>query len=279
MGLGEFLVTSNVLVVGGMAGAVVLGKATPEQALKAGVTLGILDLAYTVFRFPWDIYFGARRARIQALESKERGLSRETLDRDIAELKSIERKGLLSVVLAHLGSAGAVYLLSKNTSVINKHIAWLFVGSMFLRPAYEIHDYVKKRLQELIERVHYPREDVLTLKQNVNQASARTEQLTDDVSNLRQQLSELRSQLNTAQVQIQSQNQELATKYKKFADCVSRLAEKFEQSIAVVNTDQKMLAGVKAFVAMIRQASQMEVQSLSSADVAAIFPEESKSDA
>jgi hypothetical protein len=105
----------------------------------------------------FSLYYEAKTVREEADESKKRGINLDSVDYD--NIKSLENKLLLTSILSHLISGGAVYAVAEITKeeIVQKRTSYLFFGSILFRPLYAFHSYLRKRLNQILFNVTYPR--------------------------------------------------------------------------------------------------------------------------
>lgn len=212
------------------------------------IMLASLVWLFLLVKIPWDLYFAARRGRVDADESKARGIAVAPEDRE--DLATLERRLLWAALAAHVFTAAGIWFIgSLSGGMVRREFAWLFLFSAAFRPAWEVHKYLRLRLAELSGRVRYPRQDVLELLM-------RFELLAKQVGTLDARQHEhittasAYAETNDARVrQLQSTHQHESS---RLAQRITDLSTRFEQAVAQMSSDQELLAGVRAFARMFR---------------------------
>ena len=217
--------------------------------LRVLMVLASLLWLFFLVKIPWDLYFAARRGRVDAQESLSRGIA--VAPADLRDLTLLERRLLWAAIAAHALTAAGVWLIGRlSGGAILPEFAWLFLFSATFRPAWEGHKYLRRRLAELSGRVRYPREDLLQLLDRFEKVVARMDCLEGDQTTLRVDLTTRLDRLETYARQGQERQ---ADDVVRLGSRVSELATRFEQAVAQMSSDKELLAGVRAFARMFRQ--------------------------
>lgn len=231
--------------------AVYFGRLTVAMALDIGMLLACLTWLFFLVKIPWDLYFAARRARLDGQESQRLGI--EGVQTQTQQLAKMERFLLGGALGGHVVTAAGVYALAfVHPDLVSPGFTWLFVASAGLRPTWEAYGYLRQRVSELASRVRYPREDIATL-------NSRFTEHQSALRNLERQFKEYKDaeeirfhQLDIALQQLQGrQISEIARLEKRTV----QLSQRFEEVIEKMSSDQDLLAGVRAFARMMREPS------------------------
>ena len=228
--------------------AVYFGRLTVAMALDIGMLLACLTWLFFLVKIPWDLYFAARRARVDGQESARLGIQGvQTQTQQLAKMEKFLLGGALG---GHVLTAAGVYALAfVHPDLVSPGFTWLFVASAGLRPAWEAYGYLRQRVSELASHVRYPREDITTLHGRFaeQQAAIRTLECQFKESQDAQQIRF--HHLDLALQQLQStQISELARLEKRTV----QLSQRFEEVVEKMSSDQDLLAGVRAFARMMR---------------------------
>jgi hypothetical protein len=229
------------------------------------VVLGLSWLAVLV-TVPWNLYFAARRAVTDMAVSRQRSIA--VRDADNAEAGQIARRMLRFALAAHLGSAaaaGVVAVVSGNT--IGYYVAGLFLLATVFRPAAAYLMHVRERIRVLTRESAYPRDDVATLRDQVNTIAAtlaelraelehlngdlrRTEcTLTDDIAHARELLSTDLTRLADAQAADRTATRSHADELARRIDAMVR---RIEATLDGLSDHQELITGLRALVRMVR---------------------------
>lgn len=229
--------------------AVYFGRLTVAMALDVGMLLACLTWLFFLVKIPWDLYFAARRARLDGQESQRLGIER--VQAQTQQLATMERFLLGGALGGHVVTAAGVYALAfVHPDLVSPGFTWLFVASAGLRPAWEAYVYLRRRIGELASQVRYPREDIHTLNHRFTEHQAVFHNLERHFKQS-QDAAELRfQQLDMALQQLQSrQISEMARLEKRTV----QLTQRFEEVVEKMSSDQDLLAGVRAFARMMRE--------------------------
>lgn len=163
---------------------------------------------------------------------------------------------IFSALMGHIVSAGAVYGIAhvSEEKIFRKRTSIVFLAGVIIRPVSAFHSYILRRLDEILHRAKYPRQDVL--------------ELTDEVSRLRETIKEQNRKIASLNDLIANLDK---TKQKEYSDCktlvnqyttktnakeinlseIKKLKSEFEGSIQNVDKDRKMLQGLKEFISQV----------------------------
>jgi hypothetical protein len=168
--------------------------------------IGISMFAWliAIATLPWNIHFNAREVLAESKISKERGISVD--ERNLAYVKVLAQRSLWIAISLHLISAGVFYYLAAYGYTSLGYIGAIAALLLsVLRPIVRAYLFWLSRLQSIRQSVFAPREDIVTLRQSVNQLDSKLQQMQGilDLENptswaYKQQLQtvDLRSQVN-----------------------------------------------------------------------------------
>lgn len=229
--------------------ALILGRISLDLALAIGMLLACLTWMFFLVKIPWDLYFSARKARIDGEESKRRGI--EGVEDKTRLLSKMETALLWTALAAHALTAVFVYALAVfQPELIRPGFSLLFIVSVALRPAWEGYGYLRKRLSELSSQVRYPRDDIQLVQQKLTNLKEGFEKLEHALAQS-QRNNEARFQtLDFALKELQSQHIGDNARLEKR---LVQLSHRFEEIVEKMSSDQDLLAGVRAFARMLRQ--------------------------
>lgn len=121
-----------------------------------------------VTTLPWNTHFAAKQVVEDALVSRQKGLV--VKDDSIAYARKLAKRFWWLAVGLHLGSAVALYLLARYQVVaVGYPAAVAALALTVARPLQRAYEYLSHRLQTLSHEIHYPREDVVELRDRVQQ--------------------------------------------------------------------------------------------------------------
>lgn len=213
------------------------------------MVLASLVWLWVLVKIPWDLYFAARRGRIDAEESKARGIA--VADKDYHDLRTMERRLLWAALGAHLVTAAGVWFIaSLSGGIVRPEFAFLYLFSATFRPAWEVHAYLRRRLAELAGRVRHPRDDVLALLARVEDLFAQIKTTTAEV---KAEVTRIDARLNAQDAALRQVQHRQGDDAARLSQRISGLAARFEEAVAQMSADKELLAGVRAFARMFRQ--------------------------
>lgn len=217
--------------------------------LHAVMMLIALVWLFLLVKVPWDLYFAARRGRIDADESLGRGIAVAAQDR--ADLGLLERRLLVGALAVHVVSAAGIWIIGRlSEGLVNPSFAWLFLLSAAFRPLHAVYEHLRRRLAELSGRVRFPRDDVQTLLANVQAMGGRIGSLERDLAAAKK---ELETRIERADLFARQMTGRQAEDAVRLRERLAELSSRFEAAIATVSSDQELLKGVRAFARMFRE--------------------------
>ena len=261
-----------VLVLAGAAIALLVAwlARTVSIPLTDLVTAGAIVIAVTwllvLVTVPWSLYFAARRAAAEMVVSRERGVAVRSADD--AEAGQISRRMLRFALAAHLGTAlvaaSAAYVSGDKTGY---YIAGFFLFATAFRPAAAYFLHVRERIRVLTVESTHPRDDIATLRgqvealeqavqdlrRDLRQAGAdirRTEStLSDAIAHARQLLTVDLVRLEDAQAADRSESR---SRHEELERRIDQMVRRIESTLDGLTDHQEVLAGLRALVRMVR---------------------------
>ncbi len=198
---------------------------------------------------PWNVYFKAKSVLNQAAISRERGINVD--ERQIPYIRSLRTRSLIIALALHLISAIALYFIAANgvgtVGYIGAIAALLLT---VLRPAISAYEYISQKLNDILQEINYPREDVMELRQRFArlEESIRviSEQLDSEnsyswVAKNAQFADETRKDLSRLGASIESLRACNALEHE-------RLSRESQQAIAQLSTDGQFLDHVREII-------------------------------
>ena len=234
--------------------------------LTIGAVVIALSWLIVLATVPWNLYFAARRAAAEMAVSRERGISvRPAYD---AEADQISRRMLRFALSAHLATAVAAAVIAYiSGSKAGYYVAGIFLLSTAFRPAGAYVAHVRERIMVLTRESTLPRDDVLTLRQKVEQLGravddlrtglehgrddlrARESVLAGSIAHARQLLTADLSRLEDAQAAdraaARSRDDELSRR-------IDQMVRRIEAAVDGISDQQELLAGLRALVRIVR---------------------------
>lgn len=231
--------------------SVFTGRLTLPAALDIAMLLAALGWLFLLVKIPWDLYFAARKGRIDGDESKRRGI--ENVEGQTRQLARLEKRLVWAALAAHALTAAAIYAIGIfGDGVIRPGFAWLFLGSAALRPAWEAYGYLRARLADLAHQTRYPREDVQLLANRITAQEEAHKALLAEHKAQREELEARLRQMDLTLQQVQKAHIETSARHEKR---LVQLSQRFEDAVSQMTSDQELLTGIRAFARLFREES------------------------
>ena len=260
------------IVVAGTAVALLIAwaarvvRVTPVTLLTIGAVVIALTWLIVLVSMPWNLYFAARRAVQEAAVSRERGISvRPAID---AEARLISRRMLGLALGGHLGTAIAAAAIAYfSGSTAGYYIAGIFLLATAFRPAAAYLVHIRERIGALTRESTHPREDVVTIRAEVDgikrslgdlrtelrqaaEALGRTEaRLTDTIAHTRSLLVTDLDRLTQAQ---EADRAQARSRHDGLERQVDQMARRIEATLDGISDHGELMTGLRALVRIIR---------------------------
>ncbi|MEO0541424.1 MAG: hypothetical protein AAFZ80_11255, partial [Cyanobacteria bacterium P01_A01_bin.105] len=208
-----------------------------------------------IVTFPWDIHFQARRVLAEMGKSREREIAVGAEPQSYVQ--NLARRSLGVAIALHLLSTLGLYSLAalgiSQLGYLSSGAALLLTG---LRPAIEAYRYWGTRLTTIRQDIIYPREDIVTVRAQLNQ-------LASQLKGIEQQLDPERDESWTAQYRrfTHTTRRQLADQLtaleKLSADNQSdhdRLSREAQQAISQLSSDSQFLEHVREIIRFFKAA-------------------------
>lgn len=260
------------IVVAGTAVALLIAwaarvvRVTPVTLLTIGAVVIALTWLIVLVSMPWNLYFAARRAVQEAAVSRERGISvRPAID---AEARLISRRMLGLALGGHLGTAiAAAMIASFSGSAAGYYIAGIFLLATAFRPAAAYLVHIRERIGTLTRESTHPREDVVTIRAEVDgikrslgdlrtelrhaaEALGRTEaRLTDTIAHTRSLLVTDLDRLTQAQ---EADRAQARSRHDGLERQIDQMARRIEATLDGISDHGELMTGLRALVRIIR---------------------------
>lgn len=193
-----------------------------------------------ILKAPWDLYFQAHAVAFEQQRSRERGVP-ITAGRE-AYVRTLRRRLGGLAVGAHLFSAGFVALIAYGAgSVVGYYFAAFYLVSTGFRPAVAGYAYLARKLHAIGKETHYPREDVLELRERLKAQEESTRELTRRMQEAGEEL-----------------ERETTTRERETAELRQRLhavGREFEATVSRLTDNQEVIRGIQAFVRLVAQSA------------------------
>ncbi|MFJ9025319.1 hypothetical protein ACIRPU_35915 [Streptomyces sp. NPDC102259] len=221
-----------------------VGGAPPAVVFAVGA--GVLSLLWLMLllTLPWNLYFRAHTVLAEIAVSREKGI--EVSPARDAEAARIARTMLRAAVAGHVLTAAVVLSVTWATGEFTGYwFAAFFLLSTFFRPAGAYFGQLRRRLGTLLKDVTYPRDDVVEVRARVERAEAGARALEEKAEEQYKALAELRRTVDALAMSTFEQTEKADRK-------IAALGREFESTVNRLTDDQDIIAGVKAFLRLLR---------------------------
>lgn len=213
------------------------------------IGIGAVLWLVVIVTVPWNLHFEAKTVLQEARRSRERDI--EVNDKELHYARLVERRSLWLAIGLHLVSALGLYAFSYfEVSIVGYFGAGATLLFTFLRPAIRAYEYISARLARLRHEVSYPREDVLSLQQQVETLSVQLGELQHsyEESSLQQQ-QQLTTQ-GTTLTTLQEQLENLKTENEQAHE---RLAAETHHAVAQLTEDGQFINHILEIIRFIKK--------------------------
>ena len=227
--------------------------------LTVAVVVAALSWLVVLVTVPWNLYFAARRAAQEMAVSRDRGIAvRPAYD---AEARRISGRMLRLALGGHVATAiaaAAIAYVSGNQA--GYYVAGIFLLATMFRPASAYFFHVRERIKVFTRESMQPRDDVITLQEQMGEVSALARQSADELyrtqaqladtiehtrSLLSADLSRLRETQEADRAQAQARHDDLERQ-------IDQMVRRIEATLDGISDHQELLAGLRALVRMVR---------------------------
>lgn len=233
-----------ILAAVGAALAVYLLDMPAATLLSVGAGALCLLWLVALLTWPWNTYFQARALIQEIRTSRMRGIE-VPVDRE-AEARRIAGRMRWVAIGAHLVSAVVLAIVTWLAGAeLGYWFAAFYLLSTFFRPAAAYFGYLRERMRTMLREVRYPRDDLRDLLDTVGQLTARADALeerADDAATARRDAS-----AHVAELESRTTERIAAAERTQVA-----MARQFEHSLSRLTDNHEVMAGLKAFLRLVR---------------------------
>ncbi|MFE6826360.1 hypothetical protein [Streptomyces sp. NPDC057690] len=243
--MGRFL-GAVTAVVAAAAALVLVYVAGAPTAVVLAVGAGVLSLLWLMLllTLPWNLYFRAHAVLAEIAVSREKGI--EVSQARDAEAARIARTMLRTAIAGHVLTVAVVLCVTWATGEFTGYwFAAFFLLSTFFRPAGAYFGQLRRRLGTLLKDVTYPRDDVVEVRARVDRAEAGTRALEEKAEEQYKALAELRRTVDALAMSTYERAEEVDRG-------IAALGREFESTVNRLTDNQDIIAGVKAFLRLLR---------------------------
>lgn len=209
----------------------------PQTLLTWGAGGAALLWLIVLVTLPWNLHFRAREVLGELRRSQAAGIA--VTAEQLAFAEKVRRWTLVASLGVHLLSAAvALALAAWAEAPLGYPFAGFYLLSCLVRPASAAIVQLRRRLEVIAAETRFPRDDVLKLRGQVEAHEAATRRHDEA-------LAELSARHEALLAQSERQRLELEQR-------LAALARKFEDSLERLTDNRELIAGIKAFLRMIR---------------------------
>jgi hypothetical protein len=227
----------------------------------ASIAIGAIALGWLIVlvAVPWNLYFGARRAVIQMAVSRERGIA--IADSAEAEARRIASRMLWFALGGHILTALVAAVITYFAGgTVGYYVTGFYLFSVLIRPAIAYFAHLRERIRALSRESTYPREDVVSLRDKMDELAASVEglahdlrqtdsRLSDDITHARQLLTTDVTRLADAQAAdraaARSREEDLGRR-------IDLMVRRMQDTLDGLSDHAELQAGIRALVRMIQ---------------------------
>lgn len=210
------------------------------------VLVGAISLIWllVLLTVPWNLYFAARRVVHETHLSRERGIEVPQARED--EASGIARRMLRFAIAGHLLSAAVIAVITYFSGAqVGYYFAGFYLLATFFRPAGSYLAHLRERVSTLMEELHYPRQDVATLRAELSDLTEARTKLEESVRDLDEKLTQTRAQLAALQATTETADHDLNRR-------ITQMTRRFDETVDGLSDNQELITGLKAFLRLIR---------------------------
>jgi hypothetical protein len=217
--------------------------------LRTGAVAVLVVLLVGVVRLPWDLTFQARGALARQRAARARG--QKVNDVDIAFAKASATRALWLALVLHVLGAGLAFgaraWVGDEWSAV---LALAFLASMALRPIAAFYQHTRARLFAVEREADVPHADALSLAASIaNLEEARLQQ--DEARETEREA--LRVQLAVMEERMREDAGAWRRSVAMTDEKLERVLREFERTVEKTQQSAEVLAGIRAFVKLVRE--------------------------
>jgi hypothetical protein len=237
-----------------------------STVLTAGAVILSLTWLVVLTTVPWNLYFAARRAAQEMTVSRERGIAVRSAYNE--EAGRIARRMLLFALSAQLGTAiAAAGVAYGSGNKVGYYVAGIALLLTAFRPAAAYFLHVRERIKVLVRESTHPRDDVATLRAQVDQVKLSVRELRAEVqqtggelrrteATLADTIAHTRTLLVTDLSRIQERQEadrvEARSRHVDLEQRIDQMARQVEATLDGISDHQEVLTGLRALVRLVR---------------------------
>ncbi|MFY9223943.1 MAG: hypothetical protein WAQ98_14830 [Blastocatellia bacterium] len=227
----------------------------PSPKTMLDIASGAICLLWLLFilKVPWDLYFKTHKVLFEMKRSEEKNIAvKEDRRRYVKKMRWIT--GSIAIG-SHVVSASLIATLTYwNSGQIGYYFAFFYVLATFFRPATQAYFYLLNKLREIQGEILYPREDVGTLRSELNYLIGRVDNLEKYLEDNKNRLTATEETSKNLSAEIKDLNYALERVDKNFQNRLQLLTTEVERGLSKAFDQQDVVSGLRAFARLIKQA-------------------------
>ena len=254
-----FVVLAAALLALLVAWAARVVRVPTATLLTVAVVIVALSWLVVLVTVPWNLYFAARRAALQMAVSRDRGITvRPDYD---DEARRISHRMLRFALGGHVGTAiAATAIAFASGNKTGYYVAGIFLLATMFRPASAYLFHVRERIKVFTRESMQPRDDVITLRERMDEVSALARQSADELYRTQAELADtiehtrslLSADLSRLRDTQEAQRAQALERHDVLERQIDQMVRRIEATLDGISDHQELLAGLRALVRMVR---------------------------
>jgi hypothetical protein len=254
-----FVVLAAALLALLVAWAARVVRVPTATLLTVAVVVVALSWLVVLVTVPWNLYFAARRAALQMAVSRDRGITvRPDYD---DEARRISHRMLRFALGGHVGTAiAATAIAFASGNKTGYYVAGIFLLATMFRPASAYLFHVRERIKVFTRESMQPRDDVITLRERMDEVSALARQSADELYRTQAELADtiehtrslLSADLSRLRDTQEAQRAQALERHDVLERQIDQMVRRIEATLDGISDHQELLAGLRALVRMVR---------------------------
>lgn len=218
--------------------AMAMWSGVPPQTLMTwGAGGAALLWLIVLVTLPWNLHFRAREVLGELRRSRAAGIL--VTDEQLVFAERVKRWTLAISFGVHLLSAAvSLAIATWADAPLGYPFAGFYLLSCVVRPATAAVVQMRRRLETIAAETRFPRDDVLKLRGQVEAHESATERHEQALKDLNERHDALAAKAERQRLELEQR--------------LAALARKFEESLDRLTDNRELIAGIKAFLRMIR---------------------------
>ncbi len=219
------------------------------------IGLFVLWWLIVVVILPWDLHFKARAILVDAARSRKDGIT--VAEADLGYVARWAKASLWLAIILHLVSAVGFYLLAEfGIYHLGYYAAGASILAMGLRPAGRAYEYLAERLANIGREVHYPRDDVLALRERIDAMEGQVKELAQrlDLKDAEAWAATVEARLAAGTAELERLRAAAEDARRANEDAHRQLARDAEAAAARMAEDARVLNNVRELVRFFKEA-------------------------